>query len=144
MVAADIMSRNVVTIRADAPLAEIADLFRRHRFTCLPVIGPDSDFLGVIFQMHLIDQAGRDASRNFRSAMRHMMERAGDAALRAADIMVANGPRATASTPVAALLPLMADGEVDAVPVLEGDRIIGIVTRTDLISALARSTLSKG
>lgn len=144
MVAADIMSCNVVTIRADARLAEIADLFRQHRFTCLPVIGPGDDFLGVIFQMHLIDQASRDASRNFRSAMRHMMERAGDAPLQAADIMTANGPRALASTPVAALLPLMADGEVDAVPVLEGDRIIGIVTRTDLISALARSTLSKG
>ena len=34
-----------------------------------------------------------------------------------------------------------ADGDVDAVPVLERGRIIGIVTRTDLIGALARTSL---
>ncbi|WP_444454634.1 CBS domain-containing protein [Rhodobacter capsulatus] len=33
---------------------------------------------------------------------------------------------------------MMADGRVDAVPVLQGQEITGIVTRTDLIAALAR------
>ena len=51
------------------------------------------------------------------------------------------GPRATLSTPMAALLPMLADEQVDAVPVLEGGRIDGIVTSTDLISALARHSL---
>jgi CBS domain-containing membrane protein len=35
---------------------------------------------------------------------------------------------------------MMADGETDAVPILRYGRIVGIVTRTDLIAALARST----
>lgn len=144
MMTADIMSRNVVTVRASAPLAEIADLFRLHRFTCLPVIGTGGLFLGVIFQMHLIDRASQDSNltrRTFRSAMRRLMDRTGDAPLTAADIMICDGPRAAAQTPLAALLPLMADGDVDAVPVLADERIIGIVTHTDLISALARSSL---
>ena len=50
-------------------------------------------------------------------------------------------PRATTATPIGALLHLMADGDTDAVPVLEYGRIVGIVTQTDLISALARETL---
>ena len=55
--------------------------------------------------------------------------------------MSTTGPRASPDTPIAALLPMMADGEVDAVPVLDVDRITGIVTRTDLIAAMARSAL---
>jgi len=147
MMTADIMSSDVVTVRDTARLVEISDLFRQHRFTCLPVIGADDLFLGVIFQMHLIDRANHDAHRShvtFLDAMRRLTQSTGDTPLSAADIMTSDGPRVTASTPLAALLPLMADSDVDAVPVLADNRVIGIVTRTDLISALARSSLHTG
>jgi CBS domain-containing membrane protein len=51
------------------------------------------------------------------------------------------GPRATPTTPLAALMPMLADDGVDAVPVLQHGRITGIVTRTDLVAALARADL---
>jgi CBS domain-containing membrane protein len=47
-------------------------------------------------------------------------------------------PQVTAEDSVASLLPLMADGDVDAVPVLDGKRIVGIATRTDLVAGLTR------
>jgi len=144
MTTADIMSRRVVSVTADTNLVDIANLFRRHRFTVLPVVENGDRFLGVIFQMHMIDCASDDAMKlhsGFRSAMRRLLTREGNQQIKAAEIMSVDGPRATLSTPVAALLPLMADGSVDAVPVLEGDSIVGIVTRTDLVSALARSSL---
>ena len=53
--------------------------------------------------------------------------------------MSVTGSRATPQTPIAALLPLMAETDTDAVPVVELGKIVGIVTRTDLIAALARS-----
>lgn len=142
--AAEIMSRNLVTVTPETPLPEIADLFRRHRFTALPVVGKEDRFFGVIFQMHLIDRARDDAlrlNRAFGSAMGRLLDRERDRPVRAADIMSVAGPRATADTPLSALLPQMADGAIDAVPVLSRGKIIGIVTRTDLISALARSSL---
>jgi len=49
-------------------------------------------------------------------------------------------PTVVATTPVASLMPLLADGGAEAVPVMQGDRIIGIATRTDLLSAFVRST----
>ena len=61
--------------------------------------------------------------------------------VRALDIMSVAGTSAVPTTPVAVLLPKMADGDVDAVPVLERGRMVGIVTRTDLMAALARSSL---
>ncbi|ASM71934.1 MULTISPECIES: HPP family protein [Roseobacteraceae] len=144
MIAADVMSRDLVTVAADTPVSEVADLFRRHKCTSLPVVGPEDRFLGVIFQMHLIDRARDDAlrlNRGFGAAMARMLDRSRDRPAQAHEIMGVAGPRATPETPIAALLPLMAEGAVDAVPVLQRGRLRGIVTRTDLIAALAKLSL---
>lgn len=139
LTAEDIMSRNLVTVGPGTSLAAIADLFRAHRFTALPVVAADGRFLGVIFQMHLISRARADAlrlDRGYGAALRRLLDR--DSPVRAADIMSVAGPRATTATPIGALLPMMAEGDTDAVPVIAYGKIAGIVTRTDLVAALAR------
>ncbi|TCT34692.1 HPP family protein [Martelella mediterranea] len=142
--AEDIMSRDLITVGPDTGLKEVADLFRYHSFTSLPVIGTNDEFLGVIFQIHLINQArepGFQENSDFTLAFRRLLARDREKTVNARRIMSTTGPRAAKDTPVAALLPMMAEGEVDAVPILEGDRIIGIVTRTDLIAAMARNAV---
>ncbi|OWU68245.1 CBS-domain-containing membrane protein [Roseovarius sp. 22II1-1F6A] len=144
LTATDIMSRSLVTLRPDTPLGEVADLFSQHRFTSLPVEDEGGRFLGVIFQIHLIARARADAlrlDRGFGSAMKRLLDREREKPVRAEEIMSVAGPRATTDTPIAALLPMMADGEVDAVPIVQSGKIVGIVTRTDLIAALAREGL---
>ncbi|TWD50631.1 CBS domain-containing membrane protein [Agrobacterium vitis] len=144
--AADIMSRNLITVKKDTPLSEVADLFRRHRFTSLPVVGENSKFLGVIFQIHLISRAREDAlrlDRGFLPALKRLVDREREKPVLAADIMSVTIPRAITSTPMSVLMPMMSEGDVDAVPVLEYDKIVGIVTRTDLIAAMARR-ISRG
>lgn len=118
--AKDIMSRDLVTVGPLTSQAEVARLFRQHRFTSIPVVDDAGRYLGVIFQIHLIRAAG-----NLAEPASMLMQR--------------GGPQAAPGTPLGELLALTADGEVDAVPVLEDARITGIVTRTDLISALARA-----
>ncbi len=141
LTAQDIMSRNLVTVGPDSALGEIADLFRQHRFTSIPVVENNQTFLGVIFQMHLITQARTDAlrlHRGYGAALRRLLDRDRDKPVVAGDIMSVAGPRASTNTPIGALLPMMADGDTDAVPVIEDGNIVGIVTRTDLVAALAR------
>lgn len=142
LTAADIMSRNLVTVAPDTSLTDVGELFRQHRFTALPVVGPDARFLGMIFQIHLVCRATDDVlspDPAGRRSLKRLFTRKSGEALRAGDIMSVAVPRATGATPVGALLPMMADGEVDAVPVLEDAQVIGIVTRTDLIAALTRA-----
>lgn len=141
--ARDIMSRNLVTVSPETPLGEIADLFRQHRFTSLPVVGADKAYKGVIFQMHLISQARDDSlrlDRRYRAALRRLLDRNREKPMAAQDIMSVADPRAMTNTPIGALLAMMADGDTDAVPVIEHGKIVGIVTRTDLIAALARTS----
>lgn len=144
LTAADIMSRDLVTVAPDTPLSVIANLFRRHRFTSLPVVRPDGSYLGLIFQINLISRAREDAlrlNRGFAAALKRLLDRNRGGTVRAEDIMSVAGPRATTNTPLAALLPMMADGEAEAVPVLHLGKVTGIVTRTDLIAALARAAV---
>ena len=145
LTAADIMSRDLVTVHPDTPLSEVADLFRLHAFTSLPVVDDHGRFLGVIFQLHLIRRAREDALRlklGFAAAMARLIDPRRSTPVRAADIMATGTPRVAPTTPVSALLPLLAENESDAVPVMTQDRtIVGIVTQTDLIAALARQHL---
>jgi CBS domain-containing membrane protein len=145
LTAGDIMSRDLVTVHPDTPLSEVADLFRLHAFTSLPVVDDSDRFLGVIFQLHLIRRAREDALRlrlGFAAAMARLVDPRRGTPVRAADIMATGTPRVAPTTPASALLPLLAENESDAVPVMTQDRtIVGIVTQTDLIAALARQHL---
>jgi CBS domain-containing membrane protein len=144
LTADDIMSKNLVTVGPDTPLAEVAGLFRKHRFHSLPVVGPEAHYLGVIFQIHIIarthDHALR-AGRGFAQTLQRLIARTREKPLRASDIMAASVPKAMTDTQIGVLLPMLAGGEVEAVPILDGARIVGIVTRTDLVAALARESL---
>lgn len=138
--AADIMSRDLVTVGPEAPLSQVADLFRTRGFTSLPVV-EGGRLMGLIFQIDLIRRARQDAFRQHHSLIRafaHLIDSHRKRPPKAGEIMETGVPQVTPETPVGALLPLLADGGAEAVPVVEGPAIIGIVTRTDLVSALAQ------
>lgn len=145
LTAADVMSRDLVTVGPQTRLSMVADIFREHGFTSLPVVENGDRFRGVIFQIHLIRRAREDAFRHDRrllSAMADLLGRSGPAT-RAEQIMQTDPPHAAPDTPIAALLPQLGSGGCHAVPILDGERIVGIVTQTDLISALARQSLRR-
>jgi CBS domain-containing membrane protein len=142
--AQDIMSRDLVTVGPDARLKDVAALFVQHNFTSLPVVGADDQFLGVIFQLDLISRSHQQTLTgrfNFATAMGRLLSGERNRQPNAASVMRRNPPLARPDTPIAALLPQLASDGADAVPVLDGARIVGIVTRTDLIAALARQSL---
>lgn len=145
LTAGDVMSRDLVTVTADTPLRDIAQIFRTRGFTSLPVVDHQKKFLGVIFQLHLIRKAHDSAftgNLTFRNALSKILDPHRQQPLYARDIMATHIPTAADNAPVSSLLPALADGECDAVPILEDGFITGIVTRTDMIAALARQSLA--
>lgn len=145
---AGIMSRDLVTAGPETPLHAVADLFRRHGFASLPVVDTQGRLLGMIFQIHLIRRGREDAlrlGRSFGAAMRRLLDAGWTASGRGAtagEVMAVGLPRVTTGTPVSALPALLADGAFDAIPVVENGRLVGIVTRTDLIAAMATAGLA--
>lgn len=138
----DIMSRDLVSVRADATLAEVADLFATHGYTSLPVVEGNGRFLGLIFQLHLIrrvNEEARSGKTRFLGGMRALAEGKRHPMVRAQDIMRVDGPHFSANDPVLHLLPTLSEGLREAVAVLDGGRAVGIVTRTDLVAMLSHA-----
>lgn len=138
----DVMSRDLVTVQPEATIDDLAELFRLHGFTSLPVVDDGDRFLGIVFQMHLIVRLQDPEARGgFGKPTLRWADRRGEV-LRARDLMAVTPSITTPTTPVAALLPELSQNGGEAVPVLEGKKLVGIVTQTDVIAALARQTLS--
>lgn len=115
LAAADIMSRDLVTVPPATPLATLAQVFRIHRFKTLPV-SQNGHYAGLIDQSALLGLT--------------------DPTVTAADL-VASVTTASPETTAATLMTLLSDGHQQAVPVLTDGRIVGLVTRSDLIALLA-------
>lgn len=142
----EVMSRDVVRVAPHTRLRMVADLFRRHAFKALPVCAEGDRLVGLITQNDLIQRARRDAliaRRSFAAALSLLLRGPGETP-RARDIMTPDPVTVTVDTPVGALLHALADGGVQAVPVLEGGRLVGILTRSDLLAVLARDALWAG
>ncbi|WP_050526975.1 HPP family protein [Pseudorhodobacter aquimaris] len=137
---AQIMTRKLVTADPQMPVSQIAALFRLHKVRTLPVIGFDGAFQGLVSEADLVrtlhkpDSAGDDnmLSRLLR-ASRDVVEPV------AAEVMVTTVGTATKDTPLGVLVDLLAEGDQQAVPVLDAGRMVGIITRADLVAALARA-----
>ncbi|WP_112320293.1 HPP family protein [Oceanibium sediminis] len=139
-----VMSRDLVTVAPDTRLGVVADLFRRHRFKSLPVVDGQGGLRGIITQNDLIQRARLDPAgvgAGFAAALTSQVR---DRRLRARDIMTGDVRTVGPAESIGVLVRLLADGGVQAAPVVEGPRLVGIVTRSDLIAVLARQTLLAG
>lgn len=116
LVAGEVMSRDLVTAGPDETLHVLARRFRDHRFKTLPVTGPDGRYLGLLDQQALLGLT--------------------DPALTARDL-AGTVETVTPATGMDRLISLVQDGAQQAVPVTEGGRLVGLVTRSDLIALLA-------
>lgn len=143
---AEVMSRDIISVGPDAPLGVMADLFRKHHFKTLPVVGEGERLQGIISQNDLIQRAralGLPTADGFTGSLRALLDPA-SRALAARDIMTTRLKTVGPQDGVGVLVQLLADGGVQAAPVVEGEYLVGIVTRSDLLAVLAHQTVLAG
>ncbi|SDY86110.1 HPP family protein [Citreimonas salinaria] len=129
---ADIMTTNLITVRPDTPLPQAARLFRKHAIKSLPVVEHGNTLRGLVLQADLL---GALAAQD-RPARRK------DAALRrpVSDVMRPADRAVPHDMPVGALLNRLSAQGAEVVPVTSGDRLVGILTRSDIIRLLLRGS----
>lgn len=115
MKVSEIMTRDVVSISEDADVEEAARLLSRHRISGLPVFSSAGRLVGLITELDLIAKDGA----------------------RVGDVMVRGVISVSADTPIEEVAHLLANRKIRRVPVLDGDQLIGIVSRSDLIKQMA-------
>ncbi|MFD7371785.1 CBS domain-containing protein [Streptomyces mirabilis] len=137
-----VMATEVVTARYGTPFKEVARLLTEHRISGLPVIDEDDKVLGVISETDLmVRQAGVpdpcETPRRFRftGPTRGARRQAAKGHARTAGQLMSVPPVTVhADETIAEAARTMARSRVERLPVVDDeDRVVGIVTRRDLI-----------
>lgn len=137
---AQFMTRDVVTIDPRMPVSQLAALFRLHKVRTLPVVGPDGLFMGLVSESDLVRTLQKPEGREDAGVISRMLRASRDAVEPlAAEVMTPVVGTVSAVTPLGVLIDLLAEGGQQAVPVLDDGRLIGLVTRADLIATLAKA-----
>ncbi|MCZ4299371.1 HPP family protein [Henriciella marina] len=126
MTCADVMTAPLITIEPDDTLEHIAGLFRSHALKTLPVMAEDGRCLGHVQQADIIGA--------LLPARRPRLQRR--SRLRGSDIMRDVTAVAPSTAPVGTVLNRFARQGVQTVFVMEAEKVVGVLTRSDIISLL--------
>ncbi len=147
MQAKDLMTTDVVVVEPHTPTAEIARLLLDHTISAVPVVDSTGAPVGMVSEGDLIgrDDAERDARRDWWLEILAGDEKFGPDDLKAAvpqkkaaqDIMAAPVVTVTEETDATEIARLLSTYRIKRVPVVRQGRIVGIVSRADLLRALA-------
>jgi CBS domain-containing protein len=141
----DVMTGSVLSTTPETPLKEVARQLIAHRISGMPVVDAAGRVLGVISEGDLlVREQGRDAihhgplARLFGESTETRQLLAKAEARTAGDAMTSPAITVDSSTPVETAAALMVERQVNRLPVITGGRLVGIVTRADLVRSFAR------
>jgi CBS domain-containing protein len=151
MKARDVMNSAVVAVRPDTPINDIAKALRDHAISAVPVIDHAGLPVGMVSEGDLIgrDDADREARRDWWLTLLAEGEALNPEFLasvhspdrRARDVMTAPVVTVGEETEIDEIARLLTAHRIKRVPVLRDGRIVGIVSRADLVRALAESKM---
>ncbi len=133
----DVMTPDVVTVEANEPLKDAGRFLSEHGVSGAPVIDPGGSVVGVISEADIVSQI--EASARKRGFLRRLVSRDSPRARTAAAAMSSPPVTVSPGDSVASAAALMLERGVKRLPVLEGERLVGIVTRADLVRSFLRS-----
>jgi len=145
MHAIDIMTSTVVTVTPETTVLDTAKLFVKHGISGAPVVDENGQVLGLISEGDLLhreelntDQDGRSWwLKLFSSSSHDAQSYVKSHARRVRDVMTEPVISVDAKTPLHEIADLLETHHIKRVPVLQAGKLIGIVSRANLIQALA-------
>jgi CBS domain-containing protein len=144
------MTADPVTVSPDASVEDVVRLMREHELPGLPVVDGDSRLLGIVTESDLViaDDDGDLHIPHYvelfggmvfmPESVKRFEERFHKAAAATArDMMTPEPVTVEPDDPVRKAARLIADSGHNRLPVVDGDRLVGVVTRVDVLGALA-------
>jgi len=149
MRAHEIMTQQVITVTADTTVTEAVDMMLRHHISGLPVVDAQGKLIGIISESDFIRRAEIGTERKRGRWLSFLV----GADKIAADFVHAHGRKVgeimtpdpltvTEDTPLDRIVQIMESNDVKRLPVVRGGRLVGIVTRSDFLAAVANRARS--
>ncbi|WP_338825087.1 A-adding tRNA nucleotidyltransferase [Moorella humiferrea] len=122
MRAKDIMTKDVITISAYAPIYELTKLLAENDISGVPVCDESGKVIGMVSEADLI--ALKNGSR-------------------VVDIMNPEVIAVSPETPVEEVAAVLHTKKIKRVPVYEKDQMVGIISRADIVAAMAKRHMER-
>jgi CBS-domain-containing membrane protein len=148
LTAGDVMTRDVITVKKETTIRELAELFNRHRISSAPVVDDNGEMIGIVTETDLIEQDKNlhiptvislfdwviylESDKKFEKALKKMTGQT------VGEIYSEEFVKVTPATPISDVADILSSRKMNAIPVLDGNRIVGIVARIDLIRTMIK------
>ena len=115
MLAKDIMTRDIIMVKPNMTVKQLAMLLIKNQISGAPVAAEDGKIVGVVSEADILAKKARQVKGIMSTKVISIDE----------------------ETPVEEIAQIMAMHKIKRLPVMKGNKIVGIVSRADIVSAIA-------
>ena len=121
------MSHPVITIHAETTMQDALDLMRKERIRRLPVVNRRGQLVGIVTETGILKASPSEATSLSVWEVRELLRK-----VKIEEIMTHDVITITESTPLEEAARIMADSKISGLPVLQDNKLVGLITETDL------------
>jgi CBS-domain-containing membrane protein len=141
--ASDIMTTEVITVKKQTPLKELAEILYKNHINGVPVLDDDGSLIGIICESDLIRKDKKlhiptvvalfdavfylESSKNVEKEIRRIN------ATTVEELFTREVVTVDEKTPIEEIATLMTQKKIYTIPVMDGNRLVGIVGKGDVI-----------
>ncbi len=143
MQARDVMTPDVISVHPESSVRHIVQTLLRHRISAVPVIDDDHQLVGMVSEGDLIQRPEVGGTRSpwwlglLESPEIAALEYVKSHGQQAQDVMTTDVVTVGPETPLSRIAAVLEEERIKRVPVVEHGRVIGVVSRADLLHAIA-------
>jgi acetoin utilization protein AcuB len=126
MLVGERMSKHVITISPDMPIAEALNMMKVEKVRRFPVV-KEGKLLGLVSDKDLLNASPSPVSTLSIWEMNYLLNK-----ITVSEVMVKNVLTVTEDTPIEQAARMMADNKIGGLPVMRDGGVVGIITETDL------------
>lgn len=146
MFARDVMTRAVVGVKPDAAIDQAIKIMLDHHLSGLPVINDDGALVGMVTEGDFLRRAEIGTERKRSRWLQFLLgsgrlaeEYAHSHGRKVSEVMTSNVITAAMGAPLDEVVELMIEHRIKRVPIMDGSKVVGIVTRSDMLRALRKA-----
>ncbi|MEW6173836.1 MAG: CBS and ACT domain-containing protein [Bacillota bacterium] len=128
----DCMTANPITISKDTPIFQALEIIRNQNIRHLPVV-KDAKLIGLVTERGLLRVSPSPATTLSVYELNYILTK-----VTVAEALIKNPIVVAPDLPIEEAALLMRDRKVGCLPVVEGSKLVGIITQTDMVETLVR------
>jgi len=148
LTAKEIMTKEVVMVKKDTKVSELANILTKNRISGVPVVDDAGKVIGVVTESDLVEQSKSlhlptvftildsviflESEKHFEKELKKMT------GARVGDIFSDNPVTVTPGTPIREIANIMTEKKAYTIPVIDGNKLVGVIGKADVVRASAK------